>query len=754
MKVPLSWLKELVKVNVPPHALADRLTMAGIEVEELIDRKKDYDKVVVGEIVHIRPHPNADKLRLAFVVVEKNGKPQEIVCGAPNIAVGQKVAVALLGAHLPNGMTIGPRSIRGVASHGMICAEDELGFGTNHEGTMELDPKLRIGTPFAKAIGLDDVTFDLAVPTNRGDLLSVRGVAREVAALLGTKLALKSPVLKESTSPAARSVKVAVASLKLCRLYTARVIRGVAVKESPEWLKHRLQLAGVRPVNAVVDTTNYIMLEYGQPLHAFDAATLAGNTITVRTARPGEPLTTLDGVKRSLDPSMLVITDDKGPVALAGVMGGAHTEISASTNDVILESAIFDPVSVRRTSLKLGLRSEASHRFERGLPVDLPEQASAAAAAMIVGLCGGNIEKGIVTKGATQGKHVTVALRPSYISELLGMTVTPAQARKTLMQFGFVVRGGASRWAVTVPSYRLDVRCAEDLVDEVGRSIGYQHLPVVLPHMEFVPKPLPQLLKLKNDVRDLLVGFGFSETISHAYYGTSWKQVIGGDHFEIANPLDKAQQYLRKSLVPQLHSILLSSVDAGQDANVFQIGRVFTPLSGTPITEQQPWRLAVGMAFKAPQGYCRGRKITGVLDELFAALGILAVGIGSKLHIDTAIMKGRVIEWCELDLTTMRDNFAPFSFTPLPKYPAVHRDVSFWVPGSLSYRDIERTVTEAGKPLLESVDLFDVFEKSGKRSYALRVTFRSPERTLTEAEISANMKAITERLKALGAELR
>lgn len=752
MKVPLSWLKQFVRMTGSPTALAEKLTMAGIEVEAIIDRAKDFEKVVVGEIVHVRPHPNADKLRLAFVVVENGGSPQEIVCGAPNIAVGQKVAVALLGARLPNGMTIEARNIRGVASHGMICAEDELGLGTRHDGTMELDPALKIGTPFAKAFGLDDIVFDVSVPTNRADLLSVRGIAREVAALLGVPMRAPALKLKESSVPAARSVSIGVTDKHLCPWYTARVIRGVSVRPSPELIQRRLRLCGIRPINAVVDATNYVMLEYGQPLHAFDASTLQGSRLTVRRADAEDELTTLDSVQRALDPSMLVIADSRGPIALAGVMGGAATEISDRTTDIILESAIFDAASIRRTSMILGLRSEASHRFERGLPMMLPEEASAAAAALIAEWCGGTVERGVVTTGTRVSHARTVHITVSYISELLGMAVAPAEAKRLLTRLGFTVRGTATIWKVTVPPWRLDVAIAEDIVDEISRLIGYRRLPEVLPLMEYVPKPLPQLIQLKDDIRDLLVGFGFIETITHAYYGALGEQSVGGTHYEVANPLDKSQQYLRKSLLPHLREIIHSAVDAGRDANIFQIGRVFVPAAGTPVSSQQPWKLAIAMAFKAPSGYCAGRKITGILDELFAALGVLGVSV--KPQLGTATVKGRTIEWCEVDIATVRNNFAPFTFTPLPKFPAVHRDVSFWVPGSLQFREIESAVTEAGAPLLEAVELFDVFERSGKRSYALHLTFRSPERTLTDDEILAKMKVITERLQARGAELR
>lgn len=753
MRVPLSWLKEFVPTKLSAVEIAERLTMAGVEVEDIVDYAKRFEKVVVGEIVHIRPHPNADKLRLAFVEMKKGTSPIEVVCGAPNIAVGQKVAFARVGARLADGTVLQERSIRSVVSHGMICAEDELGLGTMHEGTMVLDPRIATGTPFARAIGQDDVVLDIAAPTNRGDLLSVRGIAWELAALTGTRFIDRTPRARKKFSPSPRAVRVKIASLKLCPRYTARVVSGIAVAPSPDWMQRRLRLAGVRPINAVVDGTNYVMLEYGQPLHAFDAEKLRGDTITVRTAVPGERTTTLDGVVRTLDRSMLVIADAEGPIALAGVMGSARAEVSSSTTDIVLESAVFDPVVTRKTSRGLGLSSEASKRFEKGIPHELPVQASHAAAALIAELCGGTAVGPLVTAGKRSHPTRIITISPPSFSDILGEPVAPGASRKALTRLGFEVKGSAKSWKVRAPFWRLDVSVPADLIDEVGRTLGYNRLPEVLPNMEFVPRPLPRLVTLKQDLQDLLVGFGFSETITHAYYGLAWKQEVGDPHFEIENPLDKTQEYLRRSIVPDLRRAVLRAVDAGEDARVFQIGRVFVPKGEQSIENQQPWKLAIGMAFKAPPGYCRGRKLNGVLDELFDALGIIAAG-ETRHPVSTSFVKGRTIEWTEVDIATMRDNFAPKPFMSLPKYPAVYRDVSFWAPATLSYRSVSEAVKKAGSPLLAEVELFDVYEKEKKRSFALHLTFRSSEKTLTEREILANMKAISDALVALGAEIR
>ncbi|MBI4092600.1 MAG: phenylalanine--tRNA ligase subunit beta [Candidatus Kerfeldbacteria bacterium] len=753
MKIPLSWLREFVEVKLPLSRLAERLTMAGIEVEEIIDRQKDFARIVVGEVVDLKPHPDAEKLRLAYVLVKKGSSPLEIVCGAPNVAVGQKVAVALLGARLPSGLTIVARPIRGVVSQGMVCSERELGLGTDQTGIMVLDSALTAGTPFAKAAGFDEPILDLAIPANRSDLQSVRGVAWEMAALLGQTFRSKPVRLPEGNVPASRSVRVTIADRKLCPLYIARVIRGVRVQPSPGWLQRRLRSADVRPVNCIVDAANYVMLEYGQPLHAFDAARVHGHSIIVRSAKKGERMETLDGKKRELDTSMLLITDPHRPIALAGVMGGADSEISQSTTDIILESAVFDPVSIRRTSRKLGLVSEASLRFEKGLPLKLAEQASRAAASLVAELCGGAIDKGKVRVGVNLKKETAVRISPSFFGEVLGLTVTPQTAKRVLTRLGFKVSGRAKQWQVIVPYWRSDVSFPEDLVEEVARIIGYDSLPETPLEMPFVPDPLPQLYKLKEDIRDLLVSFGFIETMSHAYYGESWARNIGGKHFAIANPLDQTQRYLRRSMVPQLLGILHDAVNAGNDAKVFQIGRVFTPISNVTITDQQPWKLAIGLAFKPAPGYIVRRKLTGVLDGLFEALGVLGI-ISGKVNVDSAKSKGRLLEWCELDIATMRNNFAPFAFKPLPKFPGLYRDLAVWIPGKFQFQDSFDAIVESGKPLLEKVELFDVFEKDGRRSLAFHLTFRAPDRTLTDDEILATMRAITQQLKKLGVEIR
>ncbi|MEK7637121.1 MAG: phenylalanine--tRNA ligase subunit beta [Patescibacteria group bacterium] len=763
MKIPRSWLREYVETTLPSTALAERLMMHGLEVEKIIDRRGDYDRIVVGAIVGIKPHPKADKLQLASVVIAPsgeagsgsagNGKPQTVVCGAPNIKVGQKVPVALLGAKLPNGVTIESRSIRGIVSEGMLCAEDELGLRNNHQGILILDPALRAGMPLATALGFDEVVIDIATPANRPDLMSVRGLAWEIAAILGLKFHEPKRPHFIATPTMKKPWVVKVTNSKLCPLYTARVIRNVTVKPSPSWLQQRLTAVGIRPINAIVDATNLILLEYGQPLHAFDAAKVRGD-IVVRTARADERIVTLDRVARRLNAQQIVIADDSGPIALAGVMGGAATEISARTTDVLLESAIFDPVSIRRTSRSLGLVSEASKRFEKGLPPPLPERASRAAAALIVDLCGGQVVPGVTAIGTSSTKPVVVAVSPSYFSELLGRPLIPAKAKQILQRLGFKVSGTAKRWSVTVPSWRLDVTLPEDLVDEVGRLIGYEQLPESMPLINTIPQGIPKVVQLKEQIRDALSGWGLTEVITHSYYGEPWAREAPGRHLKVANPIDKSQHYLRRTLYPQTQSILRGEVKQGKEARIFQIGRVFTPEVSAKVEKIQPWKLIVAATVKVKAGYIAPRRIDGIVENLYQQLSVAPGKPRFISSFDARSFPGWIVEWCELDVADLGRNRRSQVFHEVPKVPPSYRDLSFWAPTDKKYAELERVIRNNGGRSLVTVELFDAFEKDRRRSYAIHLKFQAPDRTLTKGEVDEVMKKIERGLRDMRADIR
>lgn len=758
MLLPLEWLKQYVPKLPSTEQLADTLMLHGMDVEEIISGHT-YDKVVVGQIVGIKPHPNADKLRLADIIIVSDGQPMEIVCGAPNIEVGQKVPVALLGAKLPNGLTIEPRAIRGVTSNGMLCAKDELGLDTDHSGIIVLDKALKIGTPFAQAIGADEEVINLAVPANRADLMAMRGLAWEIGVMLSQAAKLPKVNVIENSTPANTSVTLNIADPKLCSLLTARVIKGAKLNPTPGWMVNRLRMAGMRSVNIIADITNYVMLDYGQPLHAYDASKVHGQSLIARVARPDEHLITLDRKMRQLTNDMLVIADADRVIGLAGVMGGKDTEVTNATTDIVLEAAIFNPVSIRKTSRQLGLISEASKRFEKGLWPSLPEKASAAAAALIVELCGGTVEQGSVRTGIAKTTPRTITMDPAYISERLGMKVPVTKSKTTLTKLGFAVEGTVKKWNVSVPEWRLDVSLPEDIVDEVGRMMGYEKLPKQLPKDESVVKELPPVIRFKEEVKNILVDMGFTEVISHAFYGEDSAKIILGKHFEVSNPLDATQEKLRRKLGPQILDILDRQADAGHDAMIFEIGNVFNPELQGSVERQQSWELALGITHKGEE------KIKKTINTL---QNRLSTTVQPKTHSRLEPVRGRTIELREFDLKELMDGskkeFGPWDpdknvvrniqYREQSKYPAITRDISFWWPNDKQTLFTAIADLQAHNSLLWETLTKDEFFKNGKTSYLISFVYRSPDRTLTKVEVDKLEQKIKDALIQAGATIR
>lgn len=761
MFLSFRWLASYLPKLPAPEQLTELLLLHGIDIESVRSAAGQFEKVVVGEIVAVKPHPNADKLQLADVMIEPGGQPQEIVCGASNVAVGQKVPVALVGAKLPNGLTIEPRAIRGVTSNGMICAEDELGLGKNHAGIFVLDPKTNIGTPFAETLGEVDTVFDVTTPANRADLMSMRGLAWEIGAMLGQKPKFTVEHFSESTTPAKQSVVVRSEDAKLCSLFTARVIRSVTHKPTPTVVTERLQAAGMRSISPIVDITNYVMLEYGQPLHAYDVNAIQGQSLTARFAKTGERLVTLDGKSRQLTPEMLVIADDRGPVGLAGVMGGQGSEVSEQTTDIILEAAIFNPVAIRKTSRRLGLVSEASKRFEKGLWPEVTVAALDAAAAMIAEICGGTIEKGIVSTGPMSSPARAVTLKPAYIPERLGMKIVSSKSKTILQRLGFGVTGTAAKWTVRVPAWRPDVSLPEDIVDEVGRMTGYEQAAKKTSPDKVEPKDVPAALRFKEEVKNILVDMGFTEVISHAFYGAQRSGSDYASHFIVANPLDKTQHFLRNSLLPQMEDVLKREADAGHDAMIFELGRVFDPGLPGDIEQQQPWRLGIGIAHKG------GKQLREFAELFQQKLATTKYIRPDRLSAGpSALVRGRsvdVFEWNLKELASAsRGNFGPWDpnrhvkknvrYREQSKYPAVKRDISFWWPKGQS--DIETIIQDLRIPTLISIQQKDAFTKDGKTSYAYAFVYQSQDRTLTKAEVDEAEYKIKNALVAVGAVIR
>src|SRR5512136_382534 len=580
MKVPFSWLREYVTVPLSAKEVAERLTMAGIEANVTETTSQSWDKITVGQIVAIEPHPNADRLQLA--TIDYGQGQSRVVCGATNIRVGDKVAFAQVGAELIDGHSgkpakLKPAKIRGVASEGMTCSEKELGISDNHEGVLVLPADAPLGAPLAEYLG--DAVFDLEVTPNRPDCLSVLGIAREVAALTGQEMRLPSSSYEEAGPEIDQQVGVEIADPDLCRRYCASLIEGAKIGPSPAWMQQKLTACGMRPINNIVDITNYVMLEYGQPLHAFDFRKIGGAKIVVRRARAGEKLTSLDGVDRELRPDMLVIAAQAIPVAIAGVMGRADSEVTEVTTSVLLESANFNQVSIRRTSSGLKLRSEASMRFERGISPELTVPALRRATQLMLQIGGGQAAKGFADAYPGKKEAKTIQLRTSSVRQLLGLELTQEQIINTLISLGFqCARKDSLETTVTVPYWRMDVNQSADLAEEAARIMGYAAIPTTTLSSELPKQQVDTRLAFREQLRDLMVAAGFQEIITYSLTSQEklGKAASTENAIRVANPLSTELEYLRTSLRPGLLTTLAANQKYEEGGiRLFEIGRVF-----------------------------------------------------------------------------------------------------------------------------------------------------------------------------------
>ncbi|HWP35149.1 MAG TPA: phenylalanine--tRNA ligase subunit beta [Thermodesulfobacteriota bacterium] len=770
MRVSLSWLREFVELPLAPEELRRRLEAAGLEVEGVETVGPRLDRVITARIEAIRRHPGAD--RLSLCEVHDGQATRRIVCGATNIKPGDRVPLALEGAVLPSGVAIREVRIRGEVSQGMLCSAAELGLGEDGDGILILPPDAPLGVPVTAALGLEDTVFTLKVYPNRPDLLSMLGVAREVAAVTGQRL--KAPALPAS-QPGEAGIPVTIADPRDCARYVGRRLEGIAVGPSPAWLARRLTAAGLRPLNAVVDVTNYVMLELGQPLHAFDADRLAGPRIEVRRARPGERLTTLDGVERRLDPGILVIADAAGPVALAGIMGGEPTEVSASTRRVFLESASFDPVVVRRAAGRLGLRTEAAYRFERRVDPEgclaalnracqlLAELAIAEPRQREAALAGGSD-----VYPAPPARR-TIALSVPKLNRLLGLA--PPLDREAvagyLERLALPVRRAADpeRLVVEPPSFRPDLERDVDLIEEVARLHGYDAVPYSVPRLRPAGTPPGPVARLAAVARESLVAFGFSEAMSFAFIAPAELERLGlreGDPrrapLVLRNPLSAEMSVMRTTLLPGLLAALVRNVSRGIGRlRLFEIGKVFLPRAGEPLPAEPTWLAALMAGPREPAGWLSRPDpvdfydASGVVEALGRALGVpglrvapvadpgetpylhprlsarvevgpegtaggqgVAVGAVGALHpellerLDVGALPVFVLELC-LDALVPHAERRP-RFRPLPRFPAVVRDLALVLDATRPAAEVLARVRAEREPLLREVAVFDVYE--------------------------------------------
>jgi phenylalanyl-tRNA synthetase beta chain len=796
MKASLNWLREYVDITLPVAELSKKLTMSGTEVAGAVS-VGGWESIVVGEVVAIEPHPHADRLWLATVDVGTERLTS--VCGAPNLKLGQKVAFARLGAQLLNPDTGEPfklkkARIRGVSSEGMICSERELGISERHAGIMVLPADAPLGLTLDDYLG--DTILDLDITPNRPDCLSIIGVAREIAALTGQTVRLPQVSYDEVGELIEGKASAEIIDPDLCPRYCASLIINVRVGPSPSWLEQRLLACGMRPINNVVDVTNYVMLEHGQPLHAFDYHKLAQRRIIVRRAKEGEFITTIDAVERGLTSDMLVIADGEGAVAIAGVMGGGESEVTEETTTVLIESANFNPASIRRTSMALRLRTEASLRFEKGISPELPLSALKRATQLMAALSGGKIAKGIIDVYPGRVEPKPILLTTRQVRRILGVDISLEQRIKVLAFLGFdcQVVGGDELW-VTVPYWRTDVRLADDLVEEIARILGYDELPTTLPSGA-LPRYQPDAMwTLRERVSQILVGCGMQEVITYSLTSLEvMSKVVPQSQLtplRVANPITAGQEYLRITLRANLLAALAANEKHEENSiRLFEVGKVYLPREEDLPQE----RHMVAGVLSGPRLDCNWHgeggaldffDAKGVLETLFHRLGIAAsfeptldesfspgkgaqivvqgqsVGVLGELHprvLDSFDISSRPVYLFEIDLERLLPLvLKPPKYRPISRFPATLRDIALVVDEAIPSKKVNDIIQSF--PLVVSVILFDVYTgeqvPQGKKSLAFRILYQSLDRTLTDEEVNRAQGEILERLhRDLGAILR
>jgi phenylalanyl-tRNA synthetase beta chain len=787
MKITYGWIREFVDLALSPEDAADRLISAGVEVASVSSLAPDLRGVVVGEIEAIeRELGESHGHRLVLCRVSTGRDRFSVVCGAPNTAPGMRAAFAPPGAVLPGHRAIAATKIRGVESQGMLCSERELGLGEEHEaGLLVLDPDAPLGVDLVAHLGLDDHVLEIEITPNRPDCLSVVGVARELAALTGARFAPPALALKESDDPVESLVRVRIDDPDLCHRFTARVIDGVRVAPSPMWLAQRLRAVGLRPISNVVDITNYVMWEIGHPLHAFDYQAVADATIVVRRARPGEHITTLDDQDRVLDPAMLLITDPTRGIGIAGVMGGANTEVGDATRRVLLESAYFLPASVRRTSRELGLKTDAAYRFERGADIDALVDGSARAAQLMVDVAGGTLARGMVDAYPTRHARPVVGLRLARVRRVIGAAPPRAEARRILVALGLDARDRGEDLEVEIPTFRRDLAIEDDLVEEIIRVWGYDQIPSTLEPTAVQLVRQPRAVHQVDVARRALVAAGLHEAITYTFsdptHGLTLRSGTEEEPLALLNPLAQDASLLRQHpLEGLLHAVATNLRRRQANVRLFEVGNTYER-AGSATREPRWIAIALAGAGEDPAWYADAAPVDvydakGAAEHVLAAFGITGRPAAGRLggfepdaHGALALEDGTLVaEFGEI-AGAVRERFdideAVFGavvaldavatvavstpqYQPLPRHPAVQRDLAFVLDDPiLSAAQVESAIREEGGPLLRQLALFDVFRfPDGRRSLAWRLTFQADDRTLTDEEVNAIHERVAGRI--------
>ena len=792
MKITYNWLKEFIDIeDLSPQEVADVLTDVGIEVDSVRYAAENLEKVVTGKITEITKHPNADRLKICQVDV--GDTVLQIVTGADNVYEGAVVPVALHGSKLPIGVRIKRSKLRGVVSNGMLCSEEELGLSESSSGIMILPEETPIGKDIKEVLGLDDWIIEYEITTNRPDALSVLGIARELRAVLGRSVRTPDTTYEVGDFEAEDEASLEVLDPAACPRYEGFVVKGIENRESPLWMKVRLYLVGLRPINAVVDVTNYVMYELGQPLHAFDLDKLKGREVVVRRARDGEKIVTLDGVERELTKDDLVIADAEKPVAIAGVMGGEESGTDFNTVNLFLESAHFDPMTVRRTSKRLGLSTDSSYRFERGADIEACTFAAERALHLIQKLTGGKVAKGNLSFYPKPYTPKVIVFSPEKAVKLLGVHIPARKSAEILTNLGFTVKKEQDYLVVKVPSWRkYDVSREVDLIEEVVRIYGMKNVVSTYPLMHSEVERNFGYFRVDR-VKEILSDLGLNEAINYSFIGEKLYSKFGlpvNKLVRIKNPLSEEWVYMRDYIFPSLVQNAVNNINRNEkDVFLFEVAKVFIPGSGELPTE----RLKLGLLItgEVPEGLWNRREVDfydlkGVVESLseflrvpleFKAtdsyrflhpgqsaevlLGEKPVGFIGKLHPDVneAFDVKEEIFVGEVDLEELLEASKKVEprFKPIPKFPPVMRDIAILVDRETPVAEIEKVIRERAK-FLEKVTLFDVYEgkgiPEGKKSVAFSLTFRAPDRTLSDEEVNRILSAIIDSLAKIGATLR
>lgn len=802
MLASYNWIKEYIDIDVPAADFASKLYMSGLACEEIIEKKPETSGVVVAKILKIEKHPNADKL--SYCDVTDGTQTYKVVCGAPNIKEGQTVPLARLGATLPGGVTIKRTKIRGIESEGMMCSGRELGLGDDHSGILLLDEnKYALGSEFSPV--KNDAIFNFEITPNRPDLLCILGISRLASAVFKKPVKLPSCALKDSYIDPKLDIsallKVENRSAERCPRYAARIIQGVTIKDSPDWLKEKLISAGVRPINNVVDVTNFVLLELNQPLHAFDLAKLKGNKIIIRTAAKGEKITALDGKTYEPKETDLMIADAENPAAIAGVMGGEHYSVTAETKTVVIESACFNPGSVRKTSRSLGIKSDSSYRFERGIDIDNTINALNHAVSLIIETSGGAASREAIDVYPVKAAPKTVSMRFERLNKIIGINLTTEAASAVVKDIGFqIVSSGADSMTVSIPGYRVDIEKEIDLIEDIAQIYGYDNLPLSMPLSPVSMGARPGAEVFAGKVRSVMVSYGFSQAINYSFMNKKLLKELKAESFShpapaaIANPFNEEESHMKTTMIPDMIKNLIFNYNKeNENIHLFETANVFSkPFDGT--YRQVPHLSAVSYGDIMPVAFNKkGLKTDlyyvksaveavvlllncGLTPEYtmnslypefleFSAditLGGKSVGtigqLKEEIAYDNKLKENAFL--LEINLEELYSFYKPVKrYSKISPYPSVKRDLALVINDGVSHASVENIIKDGRESLIKSITLFDIYKgkqvPEGCKSLAYNIVFQSAKRTLGEAEINKIMDTIIGRLKKeVNAELR